>query len=84
MARKHKQLRTYEVTDEFEGETYTAVYSVDSQYVTVHAVTGPIIPREFGPPGGLTDILIGSTHHEIVARELLRRYLEGARKRGEL
>ena len=57
---------------DFEGKTYEATYSVTSGVVTVQSVHGS------------SSTQIGGSRAEIVARQLLREILEGAKSRGEL
>jgi hypothetical protein len=79
---KRKEPQVYEVSEEFQGDTYKAKYTVTSGCVSVHSTIGPKFHRDYGKLA-YPELVIGPSH-EFTAREIIRRVLEGAKERGEI
>jgi hypothetical protein len=81
MVSERNQPHVYEVSEEFQGNTYTAEYTVASGCISVLFIIGPKFHRNYGKLA--YPELIGPSH-EFTARGIIRRVLEGAKERGEI
>jgi len=82
MASERKQPHAYEVSEEFQGNTYKAEYTVTSGCISVHSIIGPKFRRVYGRLA-YPELVIRPSH-EFTARGIIRRVLEGAKERGEI
>ncbi len=72
MAKTKRPPQRYEVSVEVDGKAYTGSYYVESKMVTLECLYGT------------TSTQIGDSGAELVARMLLREFLDGAKARGVL
>jgi len=67
-----KEPKSFSVTIEFDGKTYSATYTVSSRVVTVTSLYGSLSTQ------------VGGSRSDVVARMLFHEILRGAKSRGEL